>query len=254
MLASERVRVFWQPGCTSCLKTKEFLTSHGVDYESINVHGNPDAMEALRALGARSVPVVARGERYVFAQSLADVVEFLDLDIRLHERLSPDELVGRLELVLNAAARYVRQIPQEWLDRPFRNRNRPIRILCHHVFRIPEAFLEVVPGGTLGYERIMKEPGPEIRTGDDIVRYGMDVLARFKAWWAAFPDRSCAAMMDTYFGKHSVHEVMERTVWHPAQHTRQLMLILDDLGIAPDRRLTPADLAGLPLPEKAWDD
>ncbi len=254
MLASERVRVFWQPGCTSCLKTKEFLTSHGVDYESINVHGNPDAMEALRRLGARSVPVVARGERFVFAQSLADVVEFLDLDIRLHERLSPDELVGRLETVLNAAARYVKQIPQEWLDRPFRNRDRPIRILCHHVFRIPEAFLEVVPGGMLGYERIMKEPGPEIRSGDDIVRYGMDVLARFKAWWAAFPDRSCAAMMDTYFGRHSVHEVLERTVWHPAQHTRQLMLILDDLGIAPDRRLTPADLAGLPLPEKAWDD
>jgi hypothetical protein len=32
------------------------------------------------------------------------------------------------------------------------------------------------------------------------------------------------------------------------------MLILESLGIAPDRALTPEDLAGLPLPEKAWDE
>jgi hypothetical protein len=61
-------------------------------------------------------------------------------------------------------------------------------------------------------------------------------------------------MMETYFGKHSMHVVLERTAWHPAQHTRQLMLILETLAIAPDRPLTAADLAGLPLPEKAWDD
>ena len=60
-VASERVRVFWQPGCTSCLRTKEFLARNGVDFESINVHGNAAGMEELRKLGARSVPIVARG-------------------------------------------------------------------------------------------------------------------------------------------------------------------------------------------------
>jgi len=51
-----------------------------------------------------------------------------------------------------------------------------------------------------------------------------------------------------------MHVVLERTAWHPAQHTRQLMLILETLGIEPERRLTAEDLAGLPLPDKAWDD
>ena len=60
--------------------------------------------------------------------------------------------------------------------------------------------------------------------------------------------------MDTYFGTHSMQVVLERTAWHPAQHTRQLMLILDTLDIEPDGRLTAADLAGLPLPDKAWDN
>src|SRR5690348_15531445 len=125
MLETERVKVFWQPGCTSCLRTKEFLTKSGVDYESINVHGNAAGMEELRKLGARSVPVVARGGKFVFAQSLADVIRFLDLKVKQQERLSPDELVRKLEIVLPAACRYIRQIPPAWFDKPFRNRNRP---------------------------------------------------------------------------------------------------------------------------------
>jgi glutaredoxin len=255
MGAAERVRVFWQPGCTSCLRTKEFLSGHGVDYESINVHGNPAGMAELRKLGARSVPIVARGDEFVFAQSLADVVRFLDLKVRLHEALSPEALIGKIDLVLSAAMRYVRQIPPDWLDKPFRNRARPIRILCHHVFRIPEAFVEAAVGQReLTYELIMQEPGPAIRTGDDLAEYGAGVLRRVKAWWAASEDRSGQAPFDTYFGRRSMQEVLERTAWHSAQHARQLMLILDTLGIEPDGRLTPADVAGLPLPEKAWDD
>lgn len=253
MHTGERVKVFWQPGCTSCLRTKEFLTRQGVDYESINVQGNSAGMDELRKLGARSVPIVSRGERFVYAQTLTDIVEFLDLQIKLREPLSPAELVQKLELVLTAATRYIRQIPDERLALPFRNRNRPIRSLGCHLFRIPEAFLEVVPVGPLSYERIMAEPAAASGTGEDIARYGEGVLARFKQWWAGYADRDCGTEMDTYFGRHRLHDVLERTVWHPTQHTRQLMLILDDLGIEPDRGLTAEDLAGLPLPEKAWD-
>ncbi|MEO8718612.1 MAG: DinB family protein [Burkholderiales bacterium] len=252
---SERVRVFWQPGCTSCLRTKEFLTRHGVDYESINVHGNEAALAQLRQLGARSVPIVARGEKFVFAQTIGDVIDFLGLKVKPQERLGPQALMQKLDLVLTAAARYVRQIPAAELDKPFRNRNRPIRVLAHHVFRIVEGFLESMQDGReLTYDRIMQDMAPSLRSPEDIARYGEGVLARAQKWWAAYPDKSCAKPMATYFGEHPVHVVLERTVWHPAQHTRQLMLVLESLGIAPDRALGAADLAGLPLPEKAWDE
>jgi len=254
MLQTEQVKVFWQPGCTSCLRTKEFLTKSGVDYESINVHGNPAGMEELRRLGARSVPVVARGGKFVFAQALGDVIKFLDLKVQLQERLSPEQLVKKLEIVLPAACRYIRQIPPEWLDKPFRNRNRPIRVLCHHVFRIVEGFLESMQDEReLTYERIMQE-APSLRTNEALARFGESVLTRLQEWWKTTPDRSCSRLMDTYFGKQPLHIVLERTVWHPTQHTRQLMLILETLNIKPDRALTAADLAGLPLPDKAWDD
>ena len=256
MLATaDKVKVFWQPGCTSCLRTKEFLARNGVDFESINVHGNEAGMEELRKLGARSVPVVALGGKFVFAQAIGDVINFLGLKVRPQERLSPEALMAKMDLVLTAAARYVRQIPAAELDKPFRNRNRPIRVLAHHVFRIVEGFLESMDDGRLlTYERIMEDAPATIKTGEDIARHGERVLARAKQWWAAYPDRSCQKPMETYFGTHPVHVVLERAVWHPAQHVRQLMLILETLGIQPDHPLSAADLAGLPLPEKAWDE
>lgn len=253
--AAERIRVFWQPGCTSCLRTKEFLTRAGVDYESINVHGNDAAMAELAKLGARSVPVVARGDRFVFAQAISDVIGFLDLKVKPQAMLPPEELMRKLDLVLTAAARFIRQIPAAELRKPFRNRNRPIRALAFHVFRIVEGFLESMQDGKeLTYDRIMRDDAPASLTPEDLARYGESVLQRAQAWWAAHPDKCCAGPVRTYFGEHALHVVLERTVWHPAQHTRQLMLILESLGIAPERPLTPDDLAGLPLPEKAWDE
>jgi len=249
-----RIRVFWQPGCSSCLRTKEFLTTQGVNYESINVQDDQRGMAALLALGARSVPVVALGERFVYAQSLADVVKFLGLNLRLAERLSPDELAQRIGIVLRAALRYVDQIPTEKLNVDVRNRKRSTRVLAHHVFRIVEAFLEAASGAALTYESTVVPPGDDIQTQADIARYGEGVRARFEQWWSSRPDRSCTALVDTYYGPHSMHEVLERTAWHSAQHTRQLMMALEMLGIAPNGPLTTPDLQGLPLPEKVWDD
>ena len=69
--------VYWQPGCTSCLRTKELLRSHGIPFESVDVAGDPAARARLERLGARSVPVVARGSRYVYGQDLEAVARFV---------------------------------------------------------------------------------------------------------------------------------------------------------------------------------
>ena len=43
-------RVFYRPGCSSCAKTKELLSSWGVTFEAVNVAGNPAALEELKRL------------------------------------------------------------------------------------------------------------------------------------------------------------------------------------------------------------
>src|SRR6185312_6321884 len=76
----EGLKVYWRPGCSSCVRVKEFLSGLGVEYESVNVSATPEAMEDLRRLGVRTVPVVRKGDEYVFAQELADVSRFLGRD------------------------------------------------------------------------------------------------------------------------------------------------------------------------------
>ena len=57
------IKAYWQPGCTSCLRMKEFLTKHGVPFVSVNVLEDKDAFAELATLGIRSVPIIRRGQR-----------------------------------------------------------------------------------------------------------------------------------------------------------------------------------------------
>jgi hypothetical protein len=88
-------------------------------------------LEELRRLDARSVPVVSRGDRFVFAQVIGDVVEFLGLAENTGPALSPGELHARDDHVLETAIRLVRQMPDGMLDVQLPNRPRSYRMLMH---------------------------------------------------------------------------------------------------------------------------
>jgi len=199
------------------------------------------------------VPVVARGGSFVYAQIVGDVVEFLGLDAKTGPQLLPAELVRRLDLILAAAQRYTRQMPEDALERQLPERPRSYRVLLHHVFQIPNAFIDAMEGGALSYENMVSEPPSDMRTTEDIARFGEQVRRRVAAWWERLADRSGRQTVSTYYGAQPMHEVLERTTWHSAQHARQVMSLLEQQGIPPDRPLGAAELQGLPLPEKLWD-
>ncbi len=251
MSTPARIKVFWQPGCTSCLRTKEFLTKQGIEFESINVHGNADGMAQLTALGARSVPVVSLGERYTLCQSFGDLVKFLDLKTKLMEPLPPQALAERIDLVLTAAARYMRQFPPSAMHEEFRDRKRTPAGTAFHVFRLSEMGLQATQQVLLQFEGFNELPPPEW-TAAQIADWGLSVRDRIRAWWAAEADRTLGYLVPTYYGQRTAHDVIERTTWHAAQHTRQLMLMLESYGISPENPLTEADLAGLPVPDEVW--
>lgn len=247
-----RIKVFWQPGCSSCLRTKEFLTKQGIDFESINVHNNPAGMAELAALGARSVPVVALAGRYTLCQSFNDVVKFLDLKTKLMDPLLPEQLVAKLDMVLTAAARYTRQFTEPQLREVFRNRNRTPAGTAFHIFRVAEMGLQAAQQTELKFEGFNDVP-PESWTGNDIANWGLQVRQRLLDWWASETDRELKYLVPTYYGQRTMHDVLERTAWHAAQHTRQLIIMLESHGTQADRPLTAEDLAGLPVPDEVWD-
>jgi hypothetical protein len=216
----------------------------------------PSGLERLKALGTRKVPLLAQGERYVFAENLENVAKFVGLAGTGHTPLPPDQLHAKWMNVLRAAQRYVRQMPDErLLEQAIPNRDRAIRLVCHHIFRIGEAFVETMTEDTEYWEWHAQKLPDEgtMLTSEEIARYGESVIARIDAWWEGLADRSGQQPVKTYMGVQPMHLLFERSAWHSAQHVRQLMALLERYDIAPERPITAQELAGLPLPERLWE-
>jgi hypothetical protein len=212
-----------------------------------------EGLAELRRLGARSVPVLSRGDDFVFAQNLRQVAEFLGLHETAGPALTPDELMARLDLFLGAALRFVPQMPDALLEKEVPTRPRSYRVLGHHVFRIAETFLEVADGAALTHESLTAPPPEAMRTTAAIAAYGAEVRDRLAAWWRAQPDKSGKAIVQTYYGPQMLHEYLERTTWHVGQHVRQWMMLLRMAGIEPDQPVMDDKFAGLPMPSAVWD-
>jgi glutaredoxin len=253
-MQAQPLKVYWRPGCSSCVRVKEFLAKLGVGYESINVSARPEALDELRALGARGVPVVARGAEYVYAQELADVSQFIGRKVGF-ERLPAPALVDKWLNVLAAGQRCIAQLPAGRLgERATEGRDRSIRELAYHVYQIPDAFLRAVIDGHSDLAAIYNEPPPaSVQTTGDICAYGSRITQRLAQWWTAQGDRSCGGTLETYYGEQPLHHVLERCTWHSAQHVRQIVAVLGRFGIAPDRPPGAEDYAGLPMPEGLWE-
>jgi hypothetical protein len=221
----------------------------------IDVLNDVDGREFLfNKYGLRKVPVLAKGDKYAFGQMLEPFAKFVGLPVPGADGLSPEQLYRKYEMVFAAGQRYARQFPTERLrERVIPHRERQIRTLCFHVFRIGEAFLETWNGVEYSVKIADNEPPDSIQTGDDIARYGASVWKRYEAWWGGLDDRTLSRVLKTYYGDTIAHRVFERVTWHSAQHCRQLIAVLERMGIQPDGPLTAADLAGLPLPERLWE-
>jgi hypothetical protein len=212
--------------------------------------------EQLLRLGPRSVPVLARGDQYIFCQNLEDVAEFVGLQGSGHTPLHPPTLLAKWVHVLRSAQRYILQFPGDRLaERVIDNRDRSIRLMGHHIFRIGEAFLDTAIDDVEYRIDNANTPPDEgsCVTGMEIASYGDGIIERLENWWEQLEDTSCQQKVRTFYGMQPLHQLLERSTWHSAQHTRQLIAVLERFGIEPNGRLTPEDLAGLPLPEGLWE-
>jgi hypothetical protein len=250
------IKAYWQPGCTSCLRMKEFLAKHGVPFVSVNVLEEEGAFAELAELGIRTVPIVRRGSEWANGQVLRDVARVAGIPWGGAKVLPVPELIARLLTIQQAAQRFFAQIPDEALSRQLPNRPRSYAQLAYHIFNIADAFLEHeverLPLKEGAYSRV---PPPQMKTKAQILDYGREVLSGVERWWAG-PGRTTdfTARANVYYGNVTLHEYLERTTWHSGQHVRQMMMVLGMLGIAPDRPVGQETFAGLPMPDKVWDD
>lgn len=212
----EPFRLYWQPGCTSCLKAKEFLTAHGIAFDSINVRAVSGAMAELDRLGARSVPVIAQGNRFCFGQELDEVARFVGVSWR-RERLPIATLIVRVRALLRAAGALAEQIPAPSFEQPIEGRpDRSYGDIGFHIAMIVEGFLASARGDELSFDYFLKRPEGASRLAATVSVQIKETLSRFEIWAATFPTVSGDQTVRTYYGTQPIHGVLERTAWHIA--------------------------------------
>ncbi len=85
----EKPKVYWMPGCTSCLNTKEYLKRHKIEFESRNVAADPGAYDELARFGLKRIPIVVLGDKWADGQILSDVAKLVGIKQTARTRLSP---------------------------------------------------------------------------------------------------------------------------------------------------------------------
>ncbi|MBI3455456.1 MAG: DinB family protein [Candidatus Rokubacteria bacterium] len=226
------------------------LSSWGIAFQAIDVEAEPAARADLARLGIPGVPAVVVGDRAVHGWNPKGAAELVGVAYREPPRLPPTELARRLDRILAAAERAIRQVPDEHLDMTHPGRNRSVRQLGYHIFRLSLAFRDAMAERRLPEAWLKDEAPADLADGAAIARYGGTVRARLTEWLAQ--PGAWDGVVATYYGPQTGHELLERTAWHAAQHLRQLYAFLARMGVTPEAPLTDADLEGLPLPAEVW--
>jgi hypothetical protein len=226
------------------------LASWGLDVRAVDVEAEPAARQEMARHGIPTVPAVVVGDRAVHGWNPRGVAELVGVRWVEGEGLPPAELTRRLDRVLAAAARAVGQIPDAHLGMKWPGRDRPVRQLGFHVFRLALAFRDAMVERRLPHAWLQEEVPAGLADGPAIAGYGEAVRQALAEWWAR-PD-AWDGDIETYYGKQPATELLERTTWHAAQHVRQLYAFLERMGVTPEAPLGPADFEGLPLPTSVW--
>ena len=208
-------------------------------------------MAELQKLGLRTVPVLSRGDKFIFGQNTQQIIDFIGLKEDGGPQLSVEQLHQRVTKFMDAAIELIPLMPYEKLGIHVPGRPRSYRTLAFHLFRVIDAFVGANEGTTLMQAMFGEEPAADAGT-DVLVEYGKKVRRRYLDWWDQ-NDHAASKRLETYYGPQTLHELLERTTWHSGQHVRQYMMLLEKEGLGHHRPLVDADFAKLPMPQNVWD-
>lgn len=221
-----------------------------MEFEAIDTEATPEAIQVLAAFGIPRAPAVIVGEKAVHGWNPKGVAELVGVHFDDSKKLTCAQLAERLDTILVAAQRAVRQIPDAHLGFKWPGRDRTILQLGYHIFRIALTYRDTREQGMLQEYWFGENPSSDMRTGAHVAAYGEQAREQMAAWLQG--EDVFEGMCETYYGPQSAPELFERTVWHTAQHLRQIYVMLQTVGVTPEAPLTEADYQDLPLPEHVW--
>ncbi len=251
MALTEVVRAYWMPGCSSCLRMKEFIAGSGRDWVAINADEDEQAQAELTAQGM-VLPAARVGDEWANGVDLAAVAKLIDVPYEPPVIMPAQELADRYNLNLDVARSIIGQMSDELLAATLPNRKRPMLDVGSQVASVMRSFLAAYADDKHDASYYRK---PEwVLTWADVISRLDETRQLFNTWWEEDGiDDPLDRVTESYWGFPTLLEVLEREVWHTTQHIRQLEYVLKESGVTPERPLTAANLDGLPLPEGIHD-
>jgi len=131
-------------------------------------------------------------------------------------------------------------------------RDRDLRQLFYHTVRVAQAFVDCMEQGMLQEAWLDEQAPADMKDITAFRNYSGEVRLRLQVWFALQKPAVYQGIAQTYYGPQGVHDLLERTVWHCAQHLRQITALLEEAGVLPPGSLPPLVLKGLPMPDAVW--
>src|SRR5256884_7386933 len=202
--------------------TKELLSSWGVEFDPVGVQAPPDALAELARVGVPRVPAVTVGARVVHGWTPPAYAQLLGVAYTPDAKFLPAELAQRLDRILDCAQRLVQIVPEPLLDWSPPERDRPLRDLAYHVFRLSLGFVDGMDLGEFPEGWLGERAPIDLRDGAAIARYGALVRARIGGWFEGAAPAEFERVIRGYYGPQSGPDLLARTTWHAPQHPRPL--------------------------------
>jgi len=242
--------LYWMPGCSSCLRLKEFVERTGLSVEEVNIDANPERRAELENAGVWP-PAIRVGERFANGLNLDQVADVLGVEYNVAPPLPPIELHDRYLAIQAVYTRVLAIAPEGFLEHTLPGRDRDMSEVAVQVSAVMRCFLAAYETGK--YDVSFHYRPDDVRTIADMQARADKTVEMFITWWdqEGFDD-PLDNVVDTYWGHHTLHEVFEREVWHSAQHLRQLIYVLDEMGVEHDFDLAPL-IVDLPMPKRIHD-
>jgi hypothetical protein len=226
--------------------------------------------------------VVARGQAFAPARDLRDIDALFGWTAAARELLPVAELVDRMITLLRASIRYARQIPpghygdvvpgQEGVDGPIVFPDGSVLHLSDGSPYIPHhtyiGLVGHIVGHAVKFMYLVRQPDSDLfrdlRTfaplGEPLDDTPMtELTAKLDAeivaihnWFAASQGSGIDQVVETDQGPRTLQQMLDLMIYSTAQHTRQMLSILEILGIAPDVPMRDSDFSALAVPTRVW--
>jgi len=242
------VTLVWRPGCASCAAAKEFLTVHGVPFESVNPVES-DGAARWRELGSPRIPSLVLGGHTTAIYHTSQVAALLGLVPA--GRGEAARLAWDLAAIAEAWSEQIAGLSHDLLTAPTPSRGRSVCNLTVNVHEPLALMADAWETGTFTWDTDLDGgKAAQLADADAVRRYAE---ARTAGWIVflsdagddlAERDPAVRAGGETI----SFSTLLDAQRFHAAFHYRQIRTFLEQAGAASGAALDLSRFEGLRLP------